>query len=1105
MGILLSVLILFSGLTVSAQITSSSIIGNVSDGNNPIPDAVVTILHEPSGIPYYGITNNRGNYVIANVMAGGPYVVRVERLNYKTMIIKDVEVALGEDAIVDVVLTPSSVHLEEITIFGDGLNSPMNSNRSGAGIQLNSQTIEAIPNVNRSLYDVLRLTPQGIATDAGMSIGGGNYRSSAVCVDGADFNNAFGIGSSLPAGGTPVSLEAIDQLSVMITPFSVVHSGFLGSSINMVTKKGSNKWHGSVYNYFTNSDLRGKRIGNDLLTTPRTLDNTTGLTVSGPIVKNKLFFFFNAEYSVDQDIVSTNKARPNENFEYGGSTGFNRPTYDQMTTISEFLNQRFGYQAGRFDPYTVSTPDYKLFGRIDWHINDYNTFLVRVSHTHTAFPEGVSSSVSPLGGTLLNVVSSDGETYSVNRYSQGRNSMYSLPFEASNYNQIMNFTTVAAELNTRLFNDKGSNTARITWSLQDEPRTSSSTIFPTVDILEPYYDENGDKQLAFFTTFGYDPFTFGNLRRVNTVIITDEFTYKTGIHSILAGAQIQQDRVKNGFMQGGAGWYIYDSWQSFLDDINGVEDAGPAMFMITHANSSTPEKQAYAVFDHSQLSLYAEDDISFSKFFHLTAGLRIEMPVVRFLYDNRNAEFDMIAQTHPNSSYAGKSTADVPHIDFHFSPRIGFNWDITHERKLILRGGTGLFTGRIPNVWLVSAITNSNCIQYQYIANTSTEARVINFHDNYVDIIQDIHSGQPYNRQRNLAAPTNATILARDLRMPTAWRSSIALDYNMPGDVKATFEAIYSLNLNEVYASMLGYTEDGTVQLPGEPEARTHYTSENIYNSENSRMSGYYLHNEKKLHGQYLALTAQLQKNFKFGLDLMAAYTFSYANNISDGAGDQVSSFANTANRNGCNTPEIGYSAFVAPHRVIAAIGYTIKEGEHTATKLGLFYEGHHAGIYNGQYITRYSFLMNNVSGLTAPQLMYIPTTEELASMPFSSEENREAFEEFIASDPYLSKHRGEYSKRNGGKAPWLNLINFRISQEIYFNIAGRRQTLDVGLDLNNLANLLNPKWGALQVLDNDEILQYKDNTYTYTSSKWALYNNISSTWQILFHLRYSF
>jgi hypothetical protein len=248
----------------------------------------------------------------------------------------------------------------------------------------------------------------------------------------------------------------------------------------------------------------------------------------------------------------------------------------------------------------------------------------------------------------------------------------------------------------------------------------------------------------------------------------------------------------------------------------------------------------------------------------------------------------------------------------------------------------------------------------------------------------------------------------------------------MPGDVKATFEAIYSLNLNEVYASMLGYTEDGTVQLPGEPEARTHYTSENIYNSENSRMSGYYLHNEKKLHGQYLALTAQLQKNFKFGLDLMAAYTFSYANNISDGAGDQVSSFANTANRNGCNTPEIGYSAFVAPHRVIAAIGYTIKEGEHTATKLGLFYEGHHAGIYNGQYIPRYSFLMNNVSGLTAPQLMYIPTTEELASMPFSSEENREAFEEFIASDPYLSKHRGEYSKRNGGKAPWLNLINFR-------------------------------------------------------------------------------
>lgn len=1104
MGILLSVLILFCGMSVSAQITTSSIIGHVSDGKEPVPGAVITIVHEPSGIPYYGITNDRGNYVIANVMAGGPYTVRVERLNYKIMIIQDVEVALGDEAIVDVTLTPSSLRLEEVTIHGEGLNNPMNTNRSGTGIQINSKIIEAVPNVNRSLYDILRLTPQGIATDAGMSIGGGNYRSSAVSVDGADFNNAFGIGSSLPAGGTPVSLEAIDQLSVLITPFSVVHSGFLGSSINMVTKKGSNKWHGSVYNYFSNSDLRGKRVGDDLLTTPKTLDNTTGLTISGPIVKNKLFFFFNAEYTIDQDFVSTNKARPDESFEYGGSTGFNRPTYYQMTEISNILNQRFGYQTGRFDPYSVYTPDYKLFGRIDWHINDYNTFLVRVSHTHTSFPEDVSSSVSPLGGTLLNIVSSDGETYSVNRYSQGRNSMYSLPFECANYEQIMNFTTVAAELNTRLFNDKGSNTARVTWSLQNEPRTSTSSVFPTVDILEPYYDENGNKQLAFFTTFGFDPFTYGNLRRVNTLTITDEFTYKTGNHSILAGVQLLHDRVKNGFMQGGAGWYVYESWQSFLDDINGEEDAGPALFMITHANSDTPEKQTFAVFDHSQISLYAEDDISFSKFFHLTAGLRIEMPFIRFRNDNRNAEFDMIAQTHPNSSYAGLSTADVPHVDFHFSPRIGFNWDITHERKLILRGGTGLFTGRIPNVWLVSAITNANCLQYQYIANTSTEASVINFHDNYVDIIQDIHSGQPYVR-RNLTAPTNATILAKNLRMPTAWKSSIALDYQIPGDVKATFEAVYSLNLNEVYASTLGYKEDGTVQLPGEPEARTHYTSENIYNSEDSRMSGYYLHNEKNLHGQYLALTAQLSKEFRFGLDLMAAYTFSYANNISDGAADQVSSFANTANKNDCNSPEIGYSAFVAPHRVIAAIGYTIKEGKHTATKLGLFYEGRNAGIYNGMYITRRSFLINNVSGLTSPQLIYIPTAEELASMPFTSEENRAAYEEFIASDPYLSKHRGEYSKRNGGKAPWLNLINFRISQEIYFNIAGRRQTLDVGLDLNNLANLLNPHWGALQVLDNDVILQYKDNAYTFTASKWALYNNISSTWQVLFHLRYSF
>lgn len=1101
-GILLSILLFLSGLTVSAQITTASISGYVSDGKAPLPNAVVTALHEPSGTPYYAITNEKGNYLLPNVLAGGPYTIRVERLNHKAMIVKEVEASLGEVVVVDVVLPVSSVRLEEVTVFGDGPGSTMNVNRSGIGVRFSAKDIDVIPSVNRSLYDVLKLTPQSVSTEIGASIGGGNYRNSAVNVDGAEFNNSFGIGSSLPAGGTPISIEAIDQLIINITPFNVRHSGFTGSSINMVTKHGTNKWKGSVYDYFTCSALQGQKIGADYLTSSKTLNNTTGFTVGGPLIKNKLFLFLNGEYIVDNEAGSSIQARPDDSYEFGGSSGYNRPTVAEMDDIRQFLIDKFNYDPGRYQNYTHSTPDYKLFARLDWRINPNNLLIFRVSHTHNATSNSPATSMSPLGGTNTNIVTDDA-TYVLDRFNGGRGSQYAMTFESAHYFQNLNFTTMAAELHTRLMNEQAHNTARIAWSLQDEPRSFVGGYFPTVDILEPY---TNDGKTQIFTTFGPDPYTYGNLRRVNNITATDEFSYKTGIHNILAGAQFEFNRIKNGFMQGGAGWYVYDSWQSFVDDVNDVQGSGPSLFMITHANTDNPTEMVYATFDHSQISLYGQDDIAFSKYFKLTVGLRLELPFIRFSYDNLNREFEQIANSHPNSSFAGLSTNDYPRGDFHYSPRIGFNWDITHKRKLILRGGTGLFTGRIPNVWLVSAIGNSNCLQYQYIANTSTGADVAEFDPDRENIINSIYEGHNYSRQ-GLPAPTYATILARNLRMPTSWKTSLALDILIPGDIKASVEGVYSFNINEIYASTLGYTENGTIQLPGEPDARTFYVSEGITNREGSTMSGYYLHNENKFHGQYLALSAILSKEFKFGLDLMAAYTYSYATNLSDGSGDQVSSFANTANVNDCNSPELGYSAYVAPHRVIASIGYTIKEGKHTATKLGLFYEGLNIGIFNGIYVTRASYLIDNVSGLTNAQLAYIPTKDELAAMPFSSEENRAAFEEFISGDRYLSKHRGEYSKRNGGLAPWVNRINLKLEQEFYFNINGRRQTLDVGIDINNLGNLLCNKWCAYKILDNNVILSYdKDKQqYTFNSSNWSTYNNLSSTWQLLLHVKYAF
>ena len=718
-GFLLTVFICMMAVAPAlAQVTTSAISGHVSDGKLPIPDAVVTVLHEPTGQHYYVFTNQLGNYVINNILVGGPYTVRVERLNYKTAIIHDVTAPLAETVIVDAELERTSERIDEVTIVGDGEHSTMNVNRSGVGIHLNSSKIELTPSVSRSLYDILRFTPQSVVSDDGISVGGANYRGSYVTVDGASFNNIFGIGSSLPAGGTPISLEAIDQVNINLTPFNVRHSNFQGSAINMVTKHGTNEWHGSVYDFFTSSAFQGWIVDTNLLTSSPTLDNALGFTVGGPIIKNKLFIFLNGEFDNDNEAGSSVMARFDESQEYGGSTGFNRPTLDQMESIRDFLEERFDYNPGRFQNYTLHTPDFKAFARLDWRINDYNLFYIRVSHTSYSTSRTPSNSFNPLGNSNLALIS-DGNYYTVNR-ADGRNSQYALPFESAHYQQHLNFTSIAAELNTQLLNGQANNMARITWSLQDEPRTFEGGLFPTVDILEPHTVTGDSTQMAMFTTFGPDPFTYGNLRRVHSLNFTDEFNYKKGIHNILVGAQVEMNVMRNGYMQGGAGWYVYDSWQSFVDDVNDVEGAGPSLFMITHANTETPTKQVFPTVIQSQISVYAQDDFEFSKFFKLTAGLRLEMPFTRFPNDNRNSDFDAIAATHPNSSFAGLSTADVSSTYFHVSPRIGFNWDITHKRKLILRGGTGLFSGRIPNVWLVSAAGNSNCLQYQYIANLQT-------------------------------------------------------------------------------------------------------------------------------------------------------------------------------------------------------------------------------------------------------------------------------------------------------------------------------------------------------------------------------------------------
>ena len=1098
--LLLALTMLTAGTVAFAQVTTSSIGGRITAQDGGVVGAAVVAVHQPTGSQYYALTDQNGNYRINGVTPGGPYTINVEMLGYRKVETQNIYAPLGETVVVDALLEDESLALDALVFVADGAESNMNINRSGAGTSVSQRTMQSLPSISRSMNDVMRLTPQAAVTSNGLAVGGGNYRSSYVTVDGAAFNNAFGIGGNLPAGGTPISLDALEQMSVNITPFDVRHSGFTGGAINAVTKSGTNEWHASVYDYYTSDKVRGYKVEDDDLNQTDMLNNTTGVTVGGPIIKNKLFFFVNAEYTADTvagstKVVSNASGRVDPAFVPNKDVV--RPTESFMQEVLKTLNDKYGYNPGRYQGYSLSTPDYKVMARIDWNINSDNRLNLRFSHTHNFDSNTPSSSVNPINPN----------PYDRNTY--GRTSTYAQFFESSRYYQEQNFTSVAAELNSRLFEGKGANMFRVTWSHQNEPRSFVGGNFPTVDILENYVNSEGKPNKAVLTSFGPDPFTYGNLRDVHTVVATEELSYTAGKHNLLAGLQYEFDNTKNGYMQGGLGYYVYDSWESFL------AEGKPVAFAITHSNRDDLA-QVYPSFDFHQASAYVQDEIDFSDYFKLTLGLRAELPLYPTIAGNENKEFLTLAAG--SQSMKGLSTADMPKTRVNISPRLGFNWDILKNRKLVLRGGSGLYTGRIPFVWIVSVAGNSNCLQAQFIDTDGKNPNTPTFHKDTADILKDIYGGT--FKAQDLAAPGGATILDKNLQMPTVWKSSLALDATLPGGIKASVEGIFNYDLNTVAALRLGYTEDDGIQLPGEPGKRAHFKSEGIKNSMSSTVAPYYLTNVNNLHGTYYSVTASLRKDFNNGLSLMAAYTRSDSKSIQEGYGDQVSSLFAGGNYsvNGANKPELGHSAFVTPNRVIANISYRIPEGKHFATTLGLFYEGFNHCYVGGYSYTRYSYTfgvrsgnyVNDVTGVGGSQnLLYIPTDADLANMTFKDEANKAAFKSFIENDSYLSSHRGQYSERGAKAAPWQNRINLKVAQDFIIDIAGKPTTLQIGADLNNVANLLNSNWGLTKQVSSENILEISkaDATgiYTFNAPTIQNYRSTFNTWQLLLSARLFF
>jgi len=1086
---LLLMLLIVGTLSSFAQVTTSSLSGRVTDGKEALIGATVKATHEPSGTTYTAITSNDGRYAIQGMRTGGPYKVTVSYIGFVTQEYTDVTISLGETYSINTELNETSASLSEVIIVGMA-QSNMKSDRAGALTSIDRQAIDFTPTITRSMNDIMRLAPQSNTTSNGYAVGGGNYRQSYVTVDGAAFNNAFGIGANLPASGSPVSLDALEQLTVSLTPYDVRQSGFIGAAINAVTRSGDNEFRGTAYSYLRNDHLQGKKVADYELIAQGTRYNTYGLSLGGPIIKNKLFFFLNAEY---EDNVSPGPSyilRKSES-EAFGTNNVVRPTEGDVSAMQEYLKNTYSYDPGRITNYPLKTPTLRLMGRVDWNINDANKINLRLSRTANKYSSTPSSSTSPLTANTIYPGNTD---LGINR-GLSRTSNYAMYFESARYFQEQNFSSIATEWNSRI--GKVNNMLRYTYSLQDEPRSYVGGLFPTVEIL---------KDGAPYMSFGPDPFTQGNTRVVNTHVATDELTWNWGFNNLTAGVQYEYQKAVNGYMQGGNGWYIFSSMDDFM---NGAK---PSAFLITHSNSADLS-QFKSTLAFQQYSAYLQDQMNLTDNFRLTAGIRFELPY-----------YPSIEKTNFNKAYndldfggAHYSTSQLPDAKLTFSPRIGFNWDLTGDRKYILRGGTGIFVGRLPYVWLVSVVGNSNVGQTQYYYNTPSAATGVqpNFHANVKDILSELYGGS--FTPATPTAPQSPTILSTELKMPSTWKSSLAFDAKLPAGIDFTLEGVYNKDLNPVVITNKGLKEDGTITLNSN-DIRKRYT----------RYTGNYnafiIENNAENKSYYYAITAQLRKKFDFGLDLSFAYTRSESKAYGDGIGDQVTSafYTNLFSKNGVNDHELGYGTYVSPDRIIASVGFHKEYAKHFSSGAYFIYDGSQLGYAGGYSYTRFSYTIGNVVGDGgANNLLYIPATkEELSSWNFANitdytgEQQKEDFWNYIEQDKYLSKHKGEYAERGGALMPWHHQLDFKFVQDFYLNVGGKRNTLQLGVDIQNLPNLLNSSWGLYRTTYSTNILSYNASTGAYSFPKvnnevlkttFRDYQSFTSTYTVQFSLRYIF
>ncbi len=1048
-----AVLLTLSSTSALAQVvTTAAMSGAVSDQNGePLPGATVVAVHQPSGTQFGAVTRADGRFNISNARVGGPYAVTASFLGYQSQEQADVTLALGQDLELTFTLTDEAVEVAGIEVVADA-NRVINPDRTGAETNIDREQIEQLPTISRSISDYTRLNPQSSGFN---SFGGKNNLYNNISVDGSVLNNVFGLASEV-GGQTrsqPISPEAVEQIQVAVAPYDVREGNFTGAGINVVTRAGTNEYGGAVYTYYRNEAFVNDNLDGSDAPIADFTEQQTGFSLGGPILPNRAFFFVNGELRRRTDPGAA--FRPS----VGGETGPDVATVDQGTleAIQQALQSRYGYDPGTFGAYDLGNGSDNLTMRFDANLNPAHRASLRFNYLNSNRDVPLSNSGATGGGR--------------------QNGATRIPFSGSNYTINNDVYSVIGQLNST-FGPRYANQFTIGYTALRDARGAFSEPFPLVDI------EDGSGRTI--TSFGYEPFTANNLLDTDIFQVSSNLSGFFGRHTVTVGTSNEFYSFSNGFTPNFYGQFRFRSAEDFLAHINAEDPTAagvpqPTRYQLQYsAVEGVPVP--FAEVSAAQLALYAQDEVRLLDNLRLTLGLRMDVPV--FTSDlPANPAVAGLTFRDLDGEPETIDVSELPAATPLFSPRLGFNYDVLNDRRFQVRGGTGVFTGRVPFVWVSNQASNNGVLFGETVVtgngtaplcqpgtggSTGNDCQPIVFSD-------DVTAYVPANPTTPASVTINAT--DSDFRFPQVFRSNLGFDAALPYGFTATVEGIYSKDLNAVFHRNANL-EPAVGTFGGADDRPRFARSTNDLRINDNVTSAIVLDNTSQ--GYQYSFTGELQKTFDAGtfagLFGRLAYTLGRSRDLTS----STSSIAGTSYNNNQivenpNDPVLGFSTYEQRSRVLGVVAYNFEYLGSAGTTLSF--------VYTGQYGTDYAFRSNNATnfsyayagdmngdGITGNDLLYVPRDQSEIDLRPASGDTRtpdeiwQQLDAFIEQDPYLSERRGLYAERGGLRAPWTNRLDLSLKQQFFVPVGGGRRTrLELSADVVNVGNLLNSEWGVVR------------------------------------------